>query len=50
MTEPTLTAPKETNGGVELGERLRAIRVLRRLTLREVAEGAGVSEIVAAIR
>ena len=44
MTEPTLTAPKETNGGVELGERLRAIRVLRRLTLREVAEAAGVSE------
>jgi transcriptional regulator with XRE-family HTH domain len=44
VTEPTLTAPKETNGGVELGERLRAIRVLRRLTLREVAEAAGVSE------
>src|SRR6266404_4825960 len=44
MTEPTLTAPKETNGGVELGERLRAIRVLRRLTLKDVADAAGVSE------
>ena len=45
MTEPALTAAaQETNGGVELGERLRAIRVLRRLTLREVADAAGVSE------
>ena len=45
MTESALTpASQETNGGVELGERLRAIRVLRRLTLREVAEAAGVSE------
>ncbi len=40
MTEPAL----ETNGLPELGERLRAIRLLRRLTLREVAESAGVSE------
>jgi transcriptional regulator with XRE-family HTH domain len=29
---------------VELGERLRAIRQLRRKTLKEVAEGAGISE------
>jgi transcriptional regulator with XRE-family HTH domain len=43
MTEPALGA-RETNGRLELGARLRAIRVLRRLTLREVAESAGVSE------
>jgi transcriptional regulator with XRE-family HTH domain len=43
MTEPALGTP-ETNGTPELGERLRAIRVLRRLTLREVADAAGVSE------
>jgi transcriptional regulator with XRE-family HTH domain len=40
LTEPAL----ETNGLPELGQRLRAIRLLRRLTLREVAESAGVSE------
>ena len=39
MTEPALA-----NGRPELGERLRAIRVLRRLTLRDVAQAAGVSE------
>jgi transcriptional regulator with XRE-family HTH domain len=44
MTESALTASPKTNGEVELGERLRAIRLLRRLTLREVAEAAGVSE------
>jgi len=44
MTEPALAAAQETDGGLELGERLRAIRVLRRLTLREVAAAAGVSE------
>ena len=44
MTEPAVSASPETNGRLELGERLRAIRVLRRLTLREVAESAGVSE------
>jgi transcriptional regulator with XRE-family HTH domain len=44
MTESALTASQKTNGEVELGERLRAIRLLRRLTLREVAEAAGVSE------
>jgi transcriptional regulator with XRE-family HTH domain len=31
-------------GEVDLGERLRAIRLLRRLTLRDVAGAAGVSE------
>ena len=44
MTESTLAAAQETNGKLELGERLRAIRLLRRLTLREVATAAGVSE------
>ncbi|HEX5174884.1 MAG TPA: cupin domain-containing protein [Gaiellaceae bacterium] len=44
MTESAVRTSPETNGGLELGERLRAIRVLRRLTLREVAESAGVSE------
>jgi transcriptional regulator with XRE-family HTH domain len=44
LTEPALAAAQATNGGPELGERLRAIRLLRRLTLREVAESAGVSE------
>src|SRR5436190_21787366 len=32
------------SGAVELGERLRAIRLLRRQTLKDVAEAAGVSE------
>jgi transcriptional regulator with XRE-family HTH domain len=44
LTESTLSAVQETNGKLELGERLRAIRLLRRLTLREVATAAGVSE------
>ena len=44
MTESALAAAQETNGKLELGERLRAIRLLRRLTLREVATAAGVSE------
>jgi transcriptional regulator with XRE-family HTH domain len=44
LTEPALTAAQEANGELELGERLRAVRQLRRLTLREVAEAAGVSE------
>ena len=39
-----MTEPVVANGTPELGERLRAIRVLRRLTLRDVAEAAGVSE------
>ena len=44
MTESAAAAPVETNGRLEVGERLRAIRLLRRLTLREVADAAGVSE------
>jgi transcriptional regulator with XRE-family HTH domain len=44
VTEPALASRPETNGRLEVGERLRAIRLLRRLTLREVAEAAGVSE------
>jgi transcriptional regulator with XRE-family HTH domain len=44
MTEPAFAASPETNGEPELGERLRAFRVLRRLTLREVAEASEVSE------
>ena len=44
MTEPALAAAQGTNGLPELGQRLRAIRLLRRLTLREVAQTAGVSE------
>jgi transcriptional regulator with XRE-family HTH domain len=44
MTESAVTASRETNGHLDVGERLRAIRLLRRLTLREVAEAAGVSE------
>ena len=44
MTEPSLAAAQETNGRLELGARLRAIRLMRRLTLREVAEAARVSE------
>jgi len=44
LTESTLAAAQETNGKLELGERLRAVRQLRRLTLREVATAAGVSE------
>jgi transcriptional regulator with XRE-family HTH domain len=43
MTESPL-ASADTNGSLEVGERLRAVRQLRRLTLREVAEAAGVSE------
>ena len=43
MTEPAL-GTAATNGRLELGGRLRAIRLLRRLTLREVAEAADVSE------
>jgi transcriptional regulator with XRE-family HTH domain len=44
LTEPALADGAATNVGLELGERVRAIRSLRRLTLREVAEAAGVSE------
>ena len=34
----------ETLGEVDVGERLREIRLLRRATLRAVADRAGVSE------
>src|SRR3954447_15584428 len=46
MTEPTAPTTAVANGAVhvELGERLRAIRQLRRKTLKEVASGAGISE------
>jgi transcriptional regulator with XRE-family HTH domain len=43
LTESAVAA-SETNGSLDVGERLRAVRVLRRLTLREVAQAAGVSE------
>jgi transcriptional regulator with XRE-family HTH domain len=43
VTEPVLAATPEANS-LDVGERLRAIRLLRRLTLREVADAAGVSE------
>jgi transcriptional regulator with XRE-family HTH domain len=43
LTEPALDAAA-TDGHLDVGERLRAIRLLRRLTLREVADAAGVSE------
>src|SRR5437764_11428814 len=46
MTEVALSRPAEDDGGVhvELGERLRAIRQLRRKTLKEVATAAQISE------
>ena len=42
----SLTASQDTSeeGGVDVGERLRAIRKLRRVTLRTVAERADLSE------
>ena len=39
-----MAATAERDGRVDLGERLRAIRLLRRRTLKEVAHAAGVSE------
>ncbi len=45
MTEAAAVGASATgNGPVDLGERLRAIRVLRRRTLKDVADAAGVSE------
>ena len=45
MTEAAAVgAPGTGNGPVDLGERLRAIRLLRRRTLKDVAAAAGVSE------
>jgi transcriptional regulator with XRE-family HTH domain len=43
MTEPVLATTPLMNS-LDVGQRLRAIRLLRRLTLREVADAAGVSE------
>jgi transcriptional regulator with XRE-family HTH domain len=45
MTEAaTVGASGTGNGPVDLGERLKAIRLLRRRTLKDVAAAAGVSE------
>src|SRR3954469_3820909 len=46
MTEAATQRTEDANGGVhvELGERLRAIRQLRRRTLKEIAGAAGISE------
>jgi transcriptional regulator with XRE-family HTH domain len=44
MSEVEDESPVVGGGRVDLGERLRAIRLLRRRTLRDVAETAGVSE------
>jgi transcriptional regulator with XRE-family HTH domain len=43
MTEAAIEA-NAGNGPIDLGERLRAIRLLRRRTLKDVADAAGVSE------
>ena len=44
MTEVAAGSEAVGDGRVELGERLKAIRLLRRQTLKDVAEAAGVSE------
>ena len=44
MTEVPVEMSRAENGRVDLGERLRAIRLLRRRTLKDVALAAGVSE------
>src|SRR4051794_41479715 len=46
MTESAVQSTVEEDGAVhvDLGERLRAIRRLRRRTLKEVASAAGISE------
>jgi transcriptional regulator with XRE-family HTH domain len=44
MTEVPVETSTAENGRVDLGERLRAIRLLRRRTLKDVALAAGVSE------
>src|SRR5262249_45876527 len=44
MTEVPVETAADGDGRVDLGERLRAIRLLRRRTLKEVAVDAGVSE------
>jgi transcriptional regulator with XRE-family HTH domain len=44
LTESALATSPRADGRHEIGERIRAIRLLRRLTLRDVASAAGVSE------
>jgi transcriptional regulator with XRE-family HTH domain len=44
MTEVPVETAAAESGTVDLGERLRAIRLLRRRTLKDVALAAGVSE------
>jgi transcriptional regulator with XRE-family HTH domain len=44
MTEVTVEAAPAEAAQLDLGERLKAIRLLRRKTLKEVAAAAGVSE------
>ncbi len=46
MTESATKPPSEAGGAVhvELGERVRAIRKLRRRTLKEIADAASISE------
>src|SRR5947199_8254720 len=46
MTESAMQSAVDGDGAVhvELGERLRAIRQLRRKTLKEIASAAGISE------
>jgi transcriptional regulator with XRE-family HTH domain len=44
MTEVSVEPPVTGDGSIDLGERLRAIRLLRRRTLKDVAAVAGVSE------
>lgn len=41
---PAAELVRSTNGQINVGERLRAIRRIRRRTLRQVAEGSGLSE------
>lgn len=44
MTEVPMETSATQDGRVDVGERLRAIRLLRRRTLKDVADAAGVSE------
>jgi transcriptional regulator with XRE-family HTH domain len=44
MTEAPVETPALGDGRIDLGERLKAIRLLRRRTLKDVADAAGVSE------
>jgi transcriptional regulator with XRE-family HTH domain len=44
LTEVTAERAEDAVGRIDVGERLRAIRLLRRRTLKDVAAAAGVSE------